>query len=52
MPLLKNQEDEIAFEYLYNHYINLMLYTANSILNNSADSEDAVQLAFMRIAKH
>lgn len=52
MSLLKNRDDEIAFEYLYNHYINLMLYTANSILNNSADSEDAVQLAFMRIAKH
>lgn len=52
MPLLKNQEDEIAFEYLYNHYVNLMLYTANSILNNFSDSEDAVQLAFMRIAKH
>lgn len=50
--LLKNYEDEIAFEYLYNHYVNLMLYTANSILNNYADSEDAVQLAFMRIAKH
>lgn len=52
MPLLNNHEDEIAFEYLYKNYVNLMLYTANSILNNYADSEDAVQLAFVRIAKH
>ncbi|NLD45682.1 MAG: sigma-70 family RNA polymerase sigma factor [Clostridiaceae bacterium] len=52
MQLLKNHEDEIAFEYLYKNYVNLMLYTANSILNNYANSEDAVQLAFVRIAKH
>ncbi len=52
MPLLKNNEDETAFETLYKQYLNLMLYTANSILKNQADSEDAVQMAFIRIAKN
>ena len=52
MPLLKNTEDEAAFEVLYKQYVNLMLYTANSILKNQADSEDAVQMAFIRIAKN
>lgn len=52
MPLLKNNEDEAAFEVLYKQYVNLMLYTANSILKNQADSEDAVQMAFIRIAKN
>ncbi len=52
MPMLKNNEDEAAFEILYKQYVNLMLYTANSILKNQADSEDAVQMAFIRIAKN
>lgn len=50
--MLKNNEDEAAFEILYKQYVNLMLYTANSILKNEADSEDAVQMAFIRIAKN
>lgn len=52
MPMLKNNEDEEAFEILYKQYVNLMLYTANSILKNQADSEDAVQMAFIRIARN
>ncbi len=50
--MLKNNEDEAAFEALYKQYVNLMLYTANSILKNQSDSEDAVQMAFIRIAKN
>lgn len=52
MSILRSYEDELAFECLYRQYVNLMLYTANGILHNCADAEDAVQSAFLRIAKH
>ena len=52
MSLLKSYDDEITFEILYRQYVNLMLYTANGILHNPSDAEDAVQQAFLRIAKH
>lgn len=52
MPLLKSYEEEEAFARLYHQYVKLMLHTAYQILQNREDAEDAVQTAFLRIAKH
>lgn len=40
------------FEKLYYRYRNLMYYIAFQVLNDERDSEDAVQEAFLRIAKN
>ena len=52
MPLLHSYEDEEAFARLYQQYVKLMLHTAYQILRNQQDAEDAVQMAFLRIAEH
>lgn len=52
MPLFCSYADEEAFERLYHQYFRLMLYTAYQILQNQRDAEDAVQIAFLRIAEN
>lgn len=41
-----------TFEYYYMTYRKQMFYTANSVLRNESDAEDAVHNAFLGIAKH
>lgn len=52
MALIDSHEDKTLFQKLYEQYVKLMLYTANRILNNQQDAEDAVSEAFLRIAQN
>ena len=45
-------EREEKFEELYHAYKGLMFHTANSILHNWQDAEDAVQQAFLSVLKY
>ena len=47
-----NAPERDRFTKLYRRYCGLMLYTANRVLHNDADAEDAVQQAFVYIAEH
>ena len=42
-------EPNRTFEYLYNKYVNLLIFISSSILDNEADIEDAVQESFMKL---
>ncbi len=52
MALIDESENQSKFEEIYNTYKGLMFYVANKILNNEADSEDAVHNAFITIAEN
>lgn len=51
MALIDAEEDKDTFEEIYNGYRKQMFTVAVGILNNEADAEDAVQEAFLGIAK-
>ena len=48
---LDTQEEKDLFEKLYREYKSKMYSIAMSILNNESDAEDAVDMAFHRLAK-
>lgn len=48
----QTREAADRFERLYRAYRGLMFYTANTILQDEQDAEDAVQQAFLKIADH
>lgn len=52
LMLIETQEDQTKFEMLYMRYRGLMFTVADKILNNKWDSEDAVHLAFVKVAEH
>lgn len=52
MSVSGQETETVTLEQIYHKYIKLMLYTANQILHNKYDSEDAVQQAFLSIAGH
>lgn len=52
LQVIDAPEDRAKFEVLYDYYKGLLFYTANQILNNDQDAEDAVQDAFFAIAKN
>lgn len=52
MSLLDDPEEQRKFERLYKSYRQMMYFTANRVLNNNEDAEDAVHLAFMRVMNH
>ena len=52
LQILEDLSDQDKFTLLYKKYQKLMLYIANRILNNQADSEDAVHEAFLSIVKN
>lgn len=43
---------QIKFEHIYIQYRNLMYRTANDVLHNSSDAEDAVQQSFVNILEN
>ena len=49
---LDTQEEKDLFEKLYREYKSKMFSIASGILNNEADAEDAVDMAFHRLAKN
>lgn len=52
LSLIETETEKRKFMALYEEYKNLMFYVANGILNDTHLSEDAVQEAFLRIAKN
>lgn len=50
LSMLNTEEEKSEFERLYTTYRTRMYHVAMKYLNNSADAEDAVQEAFLRIA--
>jgi len=52
MSLMDSADDKSKFERIYQSYKGLMFYTANRILNNPQDAEDAVHTAFVKIAEN
>lgn len=52
LPLIESENEKELFEKLFKTYHIRMLYIANSILHNQDDAEDAIQNAFINIAKN
>ncbi|MCM1286488.1 MAG: sigma-70 family RNA polymerase sigma factor [Acetobacter sp.] len=52
LDLIDSDENKKQFEYLYYKYRNLMAFIAQENLSNQEDVEDAVQDAFIYIAKN
>ena len=52
LTLIDADEDKVRFTKLYEQYRHLMFYIAKEILKDEHLSEDAVQEAFLRIAKN
>ena len=51
LQIIDNPEEQSRFEKLYWTYRGLMFHVAKKILGNDQDAEDAVQDAFLSIAK-
>lgn len=52
LSLIDSDEEKSKFEQLYTLYRKRMWYTANQVLSDSFDAEDAVHNAFIGIAKN
>ena len=52
LQMIEGEEGKRQFAALYETYRGLMFYTANNILHNSHDAEDAVHDAFIKIAEN
>lgn len=52
LQMIETPEDRSKFEDLYLRYKNIMFFTANKILHNYHDAEDAVHAAFVKIAEN
>lgn len=52
LAMIDSPEEKTKFTLVYEKYRNLMFYVANGILKDELLSEDAVQEAFIRIAKN
>ena len=48
----ESEDDKVKFEEIYLKYKSLMFYAANKILHNEQDAEDAVHMAFIKIAEN
>ena len=52
LSMIEGPEDRNKFEIVYQQYKSLMYYVAYRILREERDAEDAVQEAFLAIAKN
>lgn len=52
LQMIETPEDRSKFEDLYLRYKNIMFFTANKILHNYHDAENAVHAAFVKIAEN
>ena len=52
LQMIDEPQDRHKFIKVYKTYVKLMFYVANRILHNTHDAEDAVQQAFISIAKN
>ena len=51
LQAMENPSDRTRFEALYLAYRGLMFHVAERILRNEQDAEDAVHLAFLKLAE-
>jgi len=49
--MLETEQEKKSFEKIYKEYRPLLYVTANNILQNNADAEDAVQSCFLKLAE-
>ena len=49
--LIEDERDIVAFEDIYHHYRRQMYKVAMSVLHNPEDTEDALQIAFLGLAR-
>ncbi len=52
LAMIETPQEQDKFILIYNEYKDLMLNSANAILQNKFDAEDAVHEAFLRIIKN
>ena len=52
LSLMSAEDDRIKFEELYHYYLKLALYRAKEFLPNEELAEDAVHIAFLKIAQN
>ena len=52
LQMIESEDDKVKFEEIYLKYKSLMFYAANKILHNEQDAEDAVHMAFIKIAEN
>ena len=52
LQMIEGEEEKLQFAALYETYRGLMFYTANNILHNAQDAEDAVHQAFISLAEN
>lgn len=52
LQMIEGEEGKRQFATLYETYRGLMFYTANNILHNAQDAEDAVHQAFISLAEN
>ena len=52
LQMIESEDDKVKFEKIYLKYKSLMFYAANKILHNEHDAEDAVHMAFIKIAEN
>ena len=52
LQMIESEDDKVRFEEIYLKYKSLMFYAANKILHNEQDAEDAVHIAFIKIAEN
>jgi len=52
LQMIESEDDKVKFEEIYRKYKSLMFYAANKILHNEQDAEDAVHMAFIKIAEN
>lgn len=52
LQMMQSEYDRAKFEEIYLKYKALMFCVANKILHNEQDAEDAVHMAFMKIAEN
>ena len=51
LQMIESEDDKVKFEEIYLKYKSPMFYAANKILHNEQDAEDAVHMAFIKIAE-
>ncbi len=52
LQMIESEDDQLKFERIYLQYRGLLFYTANKVLHNEQDAEDAVHMAFLKIAEN
>ena len=52
LSMIEADDDKVKFEQLYSHYLKLALHRAGEFLPDEQLAEDAVSIAFLKIAQN